>query len=192
MRRVVAGCGVGGSEGDYLVKIKSEGVGKWIYADTDTSGEWVVFGRDGEGVCVCVAGSKVRADWIKGGIGDTCDANSNQLILFWSGFSFWPNKTVMRKNCKRFLQRLVERQKKKKLRKKTVEIKRTGRQRENVLLLSKMEITSQGRKKSHSLKYAKTLMISQFLLIGCEQRKSRELLFFLCVKSKWSAASGWC
>lgn len=27
-------------------------------------------------------GSKVRADWIKGGIKDTCDANSNQLILF--------------------------------------------------------------------------------------------------------------
>lgn len=89
----------------------------------------------------------------------------------------------MRKNCKRLLQRLVELQKKKR-EKKAGEIKKTGRQRENVLVLSKMEITSQGgKKKSHSLKCAKTLMISQFLLIGCEQRKSRELLF-LCVKSK--------
>lgn len=101
--------GAGGtSGGDYLVKIKSEGVDKWIYADTDTSGEWVVFGSGGEGAC---GASKVRADWIKGGIEDPCDANSNQLILFWSGFPFWPNQTVMRKNCKRLLQRLAEQRK---------------------------------------------------------------------------------
>lgn len=40
------------------------------------SGVWKRWGN------VCGGGSKVRADWIKGGIGDTCDANSNQLILF--------------------------------------------------------------------------------------------------------------
>lgn len=35
-------------------------------------------------------GSKVKADWIKDGVGDSFDAASNQLILFWSDFDFDP------------------------------------------------------------------------------------------------------
>lgn len=35
-------------------------------------------------------GSKVRADWIRGGIGGRCDAASNRLIFCWSDFDFDP------------------------------------------------------------------------------------------------------
>lgn len=45
--------------------------------------QWGMSGvRKRWGRCGSVGGSKVRADWIKGGIEDTCEANSNQLILF--------------------------------------------------------------------------------------------------------------
>lgn len=71
---------MGGNEGDYSEKIKAEGVSKWIYADADYQWEWGLFWGD--------TGSKVKTDWIKDGVGDSCDAAPNQLILFWSDIDF--------------------------------------------------------------------------------------------------------
>lgn len=180
-----AGGGRGASEGDYLVKIKSEGVGKWIYADTDTSGGWVVFGRDGGdrgGARLELIGSRVASETLV-----------MQTLISWFcfdlAFHFDPTRLWWGKIAKRLLQRLAQRQKKyvgKKVRR-----KKEGKSKE-VGSSVKMSYWSQavGGKKRPNIKN-KTLMIRWFLLIGCEQRKSRTFLF-LCVKSKRSAASGWC
>lgn len=49
-------------------------------------------------------GSKVKADWIKGGIGDSCDAAFNQLILLRSDFDF-DLQNMMTKNWQHLFQR---------------------------------------------------------------------------------------
>lgn len=91
----------GENRGDYSDKIKSEQVSKRIYANTEYQWEWVLFEetRRQEG--------KVKADWIKDGVGDSFDAATNQLILFWSELEFDPTKVMGKKICHHLPRRLT-------------------------------------------------------------------------------------
>lgn len=68
--------GSGGERGDYSDIIKSEQVSKRMYANAQHQWERVLSEETRR------QASKVKADWIKDGTGDSFDAVANQVILF--------------------------------------------------------------------------------------------------------------
>lgn len=147
----VGGRGERGSEGDYSEKIKSEGVGKWIYADTDTGGnkcgleETGKAGKQGEKLI----GSRLVSE-----------THLMRTLISWFCFDlasiFDPTRTWWGENCKRLLQRLAqlhEQYKKKEVGK----IRETGMAMRKCFIAFQTEITRQRRGKKHSLKCAKNV-----------------------------------